>query len=813
MSKIISGFSSSNSIMLGATRMNLSSSADTWEIVIRAQVKSNDTQQMISFGTSDCKGFLGRLESKRLRIYMSGNGSSWNIYGPISNDYQFTENEWYYFKFYYDGTYFKVDSSSDGENWENRINNTKTFQIYTNNQPIYLGYRYSYTGEYWRGSINLDECYIKVNNQYIWQGNNLITDGIYNTGCFISKDEGWTNFAGTNVNYLRTVNNFNPGTNSWEIGITFTTGDNITTEQAIISGHDNYFYNFSIMNGKFAYWISSNGSSWNIANNEYGSVNVKPNTTYFVNLVFDYDNSLYRTVVQYDDVYGIEDYTKSCTIYGDFNNFLKFGLARSGSTPFYGSISIKQTKIYLDNNIWFYGPDAELNVDYNIIGNMLYNSTSNIVTRFNSSSYLQFNPIEKNSNKNRFTGITRVYFVQTTQPQDIITRSSGADRCWCMQASNSSNANRLDFYNGSSHMSKTTFQTNNWYWVAFTWNSQTYKFYSMLDNGRFTSYKELPSFDDSIWTLETSYNDTNNLYETGFVMGYNVPVANSNRYWRGAIDLNNCIFGNNIIKYSVEKEHYISQRDLLTINEDTTESSILPSGITLYFTTNTDNPKFNLYANGYQQIKNTNFITAEEDTEIFYKITNKGYKSLSGSCIMPNGDNTLYFELEETSIGDDPQWTTGSWRDITPDIIPAEYNAIRGKTGTCTSYSGDINRLTNGVLRDSTTGFAINSNAVLTYNFDEPVNIFEIRIYSIWQDTGRDRITIKSITYNDGNEIKTIPNSAINYEPGSNYGYAYLKDSDSSMLIAENVISININFGEQENGSVGYSEIEIRKEL
>lgn len=662
MSKIISGFSSSNSIMLGTTRMNLSSSADTWEIVIRAQVKSNDTQQMISFGTSDCKGFLGRLESKRLRIYMSGNGSSWNIYGPISNDYQFTENEWYYFKFYYDGTYFKVDSSSDGENWENRINNTKTFQIYTNNQPIYLGYRYSHTGEYWRGNINLDECYIKVNNQYIWQGNNLITDGIYNTGCFISKDEGWTNFAGTNVNYLRTVNNFNPGTNSWEIGITFTTGDNITTEQAIISGHDNYFYNFSIMNGKFAYWISSNGSSWNIANNEYGSVNVKPNTTYFVNLVFDYDNSLYRTVVQYDDVYGIEDYTKSCTIYGDFNNFLKFGLARSGSTPFYGSISIKQTKIYLDNNIWFYGPDAELNVDYNIIGNMLYNSTSNIATRFNSSSYLKLNPIEKNYNNQRFVGITRVYFVQTTQAQDIITRSSGLDRCWCMQASNASNANKLDFYNGSSHMSKTTFQTNNWYWVAFTWDSQTYKFYSMLDNGRFTSYKELPSFDDSVWTLEVSYNDTNNLYETGFVMGYNVPVANSNRYWRGAIDLNNCVFGNNIINYNVGKEGYITQSNCKIIDQNTTDNITLVQGIKLTINPDQADTKVIMWADGFKQTKNTNTLTAVEGTKIYYEIYKTGYVSVSDSYILGDSDYTINVTMVEAHDWIQPQiYDFGTW--------------------------------------------------------------------------------------------------------------------------------------------------------
>lgn len=662
MSKIISGFSSSNSIMLGATRMNLSNSSDTWEIVIKAQVKSNDTQQMISFGTSDCKGFLGRLESKRLRIYMSGNGSGWNIYGPISNDYQFTENEWYYFKFYYDGTYFKVDSSSDGENWENRINNTKTFLMYTNNQPIYLGYRYSYTGEYWRGSINLDECYIKVNNQYIWQGNNLITDGIYNTGCFISKDEGWTNFAGTNVNYLRTINNFNPGTNSWEIGITFTTGNDITTEQAIICGHDNYFYNFSIMNGKFAYWISSNGSSWNIANNEYGTVNVKPNTTYFVNLVFDYENSLYKTTVQYDDIYGIEDYTKSCIIYGNFNNFLKFGLARSGSTPFYGAISIKQTKIYLDNNIWFYGPDAELNVDYNIVGNMLYNSTSNIATRFNSSSYLKLNPIQLNNNKPRVYGVIRAYFVLVNNQQDIITRSTGADRCWCLQAANASNANRLDFYNGSSHISVTTFKNNTWYWVAYEWDGKTYKFYSMEDIGKYLTYKELPNFSNKDWVLEAQYNDSNNLYETGINIGYNVPVNNTSRYWRGSIDLNNSIIGNNIINYEIGKEGYITKSNILYITENTTKTETLENGIKLTINPTPADAKVTMWANGYKQTKGTNTLTAIEGSEIHYEVYKTGYSSVNDSYILGSSDHIINVAIEESHDWIQPQiYDYGTW--------------------------------------------------------------------------------------------------------------------------------------------------------
>lgn len=668
MSKVYSGFNSSNYIQLAKT-MNLSST-DEWELRFKLKTSSSVTnQKFFSFGTSNNKGILCYIySSTRIYFTISFNGSSWNY--DTSLTYNFNPNTIYWIKYSRklnnsdNKYYYYIDISTDGESYENVYTVQNNNQMYTLNQPIFLGTRGSDKSQYWQGSIY--ECQIIINNQEWFNLQDDNYNGYFNTGCFISKDEGWTNFAATNSSYLRTVNNFNPGTSSWEIYTSFVTGTNISSENEFlcndhsINGAD--LFAFGIKNNRLYYCLSSNGSTWDIATSVSGPTPILSNTKYYFKAIYDSTNSLFKSYISTDGVNYFEDYSVSGTLYSTFDDMIRWGLAPGGGYPFLGSVSVKQTKIYIDNTLWFDGSTAVEDTDYLIVGTPMYISKPNIAYKFNSSNYLRFNPIEKNSNNQRFVGITRVYFVQTTQPQDIITRSSGADRCWCMQASNSSNANRLDFYNGSSHMSKTTFQTNNWYWVAFTWDSKTYRFYSMLDVGRYTSYKELPYFDDPIWTLETSYNDTNNLYETGFVMGYNVPVANSNRYWRGAIDLNNCVFGNNIINYDVGKEGYITQSNCKIIDQNTIDNITLVQGIKLTINPDQADTKVIMWADGFKQTKNTNTLTAVEGTKIYYEIYKTGYTSVSDSYILGDSDYTINVTMEEAHDWIQPQiYDFGTW--------------------------------------------------------------------------------------------------------------------------------------------------------
>lgn len=63
-----------------------------------------------------------------------------------------------------------------------------------------------------------------------------------------------------------------------EIFIRFTTGDDITTQQCLWCGRVNLW--IGIKSSKMLYYISSNGTTWNIASAKAGSTTLKPNTTY-----------------------------------------------------------------------------------------------------------------------------------------------------------------------------------------------------------------------------------------------------------------------------------------------------------------------------------------------------------------------------------------------------------------------------------------------------------------------------------------------------------------------------------------------------
>lgn len=725
----------------------------------------------------------------------------------------------YYFYYMIDDGTYTIDTLpiDDFTNWTLAVSQNKTTNIYQNYELDLGNWKKNQSNENypWQGSIDLYNTRI-YSDGVIWfdgKTQTTIENGYWNTGCNVSAGAGLTGFTATNVNYFRTVSDFTPSSaDSWRIEGTICTPSNmLVAPQTILNPNANTNFYLGIYYNNFRYCTSNNGSSWTTAG-ALGNIGLKPETKYYIRISYDVATTTFKNEISEDGINYVTDYTETIAIYPS-TTFIKFGLAPNGSEPYLGVISPNDFTIYINNTVWYDGQNAIKDTDYSVVGTLYETPHAKIASRFSNSNYITVPPIKYNANSKNAKGIVRAYFVQATYAQDIITRSSGADRCWCFQASNSSNANRLDFYNGYSHLSPTVFKNNTWYWVGYEWNGQTYKFYSMEDTGKYLSYKELPNFSNTEWILEAQYDDTNNLYETGFNLGYNVVANNSNRYWRGQIDLGNTILGNNVIAWKVGKVGYITQFDTETITENTTHAITLVQGKTLTIVPTPADAKVTMWAKGYKQTEGTNTLTAIEGSEVHYTVSRSHYKSYSDTYVLTNSDKTIDVTMEPSSIGDNPIWITGSWRDITPAIIPSEENAIKGKTGTCTSYGGDINRLTNGILRDSTNGFYINSNAVLTYTFDEPINILEIRIYSIWQDTGRDKITINSITYNNGNEIVTIPNSAIDYEPGTNYGYAYLKDEVSSMLIAENVESISINFGNQENGYVGYSEVEIRKEI
>ena len=184
---------------------------------------------------------------------------------------------------------------------------------------------------------------------------------------------------------------------------------------------------------------------------------------------------------------------------------------------------------------------------------------------------------------------------------------------------------------------------------------------------------------------------------------------------------------------------------------------------------------------------------------------------------------TGYVEIEALNATPvpDPVWTKAPYSQGT--FSPAANNLLANATPL--AYSGLPNGLEGtagvGVLTDGVVPTAadmaqygklcgVPSNASVTYSLGAlPVTLNEVRIYSMWKDSGRDQIGIASIQYQDasGDTWHALPESNVTYDQGTFLNSAFFARPDGSPL-AENATAIRINFSTQENGWCGYAEIE-----
>ena len=170
-------------------------------------------------------------------------------------------------------------------------------------------------------------------------------------------------------------------------------------------------------------------------------------------------------------------------------------------------------------------------------------------------------------------------------------------------------------------------------------------------------------------------------------------------------------------------------------------------------------------------------------------------------------------------------WTTSSWDG---GFVPAAKNILRAKApdnpaaaanalvnpnngNTITEGSCSYATLTDGNagVKDRTTAIAIPSNCSLSYNLGSARTVNEVRIYSTWPDAARDTLSVASVTAEtqDGQTVTLSPGS-VSHSGNNCCACATLQMADGSAL-CENAVKVTFNFGTQENGYVGYSELEV----
>ena len=154
---------------------------------------------------------------------------------------------------------------------------------------------------------------------------------------------------------------------------------------------------------------------------------------------------------------------------------------------------------------------------------------------------------------------------------------------------------------------------------------------------------------------------------------------------------------------------------------------------------------------------------------------------------------------------------------------------LNGNVGSVTSgfvdtrenTSGNVAVLTNGQFgtANSISGsedLAIPSNTEITYTLDTAASplgytLTEIDVYSGWQDSGRDNQTY-TVTYSTVDAPDTFIQFTspinVNFNPALNSGRSTITASGGGVL-ATNVARVRFNFGAQENGHVGYRELDV----
>lgn len=151
----------------------------------------------------------------------------------------------------------------------------------------------------------------------------------------------------------------------WTLEMGFTTGSDVTTQQNILDSY--YGIAFAIRNGKFVLAISSNGSSWDIANTE-GTYSVQANTAYSVKIAWDGTN--YTLSYALDETNYTTDITEaSALVHHPTQEYVggEPDLYGSGQHPFGGTINLNNWNLIVNFlEVWLGMDDVGLGSRANI---------------------------------------------------------------------------------------------------------------------------------------------------------------------------------------------------------------------------------------------------------------------------------------------------------------------------------------------------------------------------------------------------------------------------------------------------------------
>ena len=261
----------------------------------------------------------------------------------------------------YNNTYtIQIESSLDNVNWVKEVNLTSSLPLGNSGQGIaFGGGSFSNTSQYWAGSIDLPNSYIKLGSTkynlqavvgYTIVGSPTIVDGVVSG--FSSSD--YLRLLGFNIN------------SDYEIGTKIIVNNLESANRNIIGSQ--YVYS------KYGFMISTNNKPysaiWYELNGTYAYITslidlvLQPNTIYYLKAILK--NNTYQAFLSTDKINWIEgniaNVPEGATIVSPNTLRNQAGRLTFGGgtqyTTFDGSIYLNETYIKLDNKLWFNGQQA-----------------------------------------------------------------------------------------------------------------------------------------------------------------------------------------------------------------------------------------------------------------------------------------------------------------------------------------------------------------------------------------------------------------------------------------------------------------------
>lgn len=465
---------------------------------------------------------IAHINSEQYYGIRYNSNKSFSIYNGswIDGTNTLSVNTWYWFRVKFDGTnwvgYTLEDKDYTSETlpeiseWRQEWTTPNGFLA---GNIFNIGFNPLTAGEYWKGSVDLEQSSIIINDEVFWNGTNHQQIGYWDAN-------GVTKGFSTS-NYLTLNREFVSNNNATYV-LKFTTGDDITTDQVIIQKR--YFIDIEISASEgvlFYTWSPSRRTSW---------FTPEANTTYWLKVVIDGLNRTYSystNGIDYSEEITIEDASLSTT---DSAN-LCLGLhSVQFANPFLGSIDLNESYINIDDKLWWQGISKNKfkKGNFKMIGNPTI-SMNGVVSNFSDYNYIEF-PYAGNNETEIFTTFTTG--TDISNMANIVTFIGGGEiyiRDSVLQTWN---------IETSTDMTLTSMLPNTMYSLRM----------KMIPNGRTITIYDA----NNTIIVEQTINDSGAIFNNTSIINFGFYNANSTfRYWKGSIDLANTYVIIDDVKYNL----------------------------------------------------------------------------------------------------------------------------------------------------------------------------------------------------------------------------------------------------------------------